>query len=410
MMDVQQYRTALAVTLAVALSWTLFVLPLEAVSAADLPSPLSGPGGESIKKSQQKKIRRAWQELTSGNLEASRKRLARLGQLPPAALLELQIRLVEGREDVTAELIAFCARNPDYAAAWITLSIAAEAEGSEQVALKAARLAGELWPTSPWANRATELEQRWLLHRITEAERLLEAGDLDGALSELEAVNALDPQRLDSTLLKAEILFADDRSQEALDLLEEIPDDPDARFLAGRIFESRQDWQTAMDSYSSLPEDYPERSSALQRAQISWRLTLLPAYAREAMAADQITRGDLAVILVSIRPQLETLQGGPVPVMSDIVDHPGQREIITVVRLGIVMADRRGHRFYPNRIADTETIRGVIERTRLVLGLPTPVWCTETDMVGSACIAMPSPTSGGSIVNAMLDVTSGAGP
>ena len=66
------------------------------------------------------------------------------------------------------------------------------------------------------------------------------------------------------------------------------------------------------------------------------------------MVAEDLTRGDLAVVLVSVLPRLETLPGGAVPVMSDIVDHPGQREIITVVRLGIMNADRRGHLFYPD--------------------------------------------------------------
>ncbi len=408
MMNVHTSRAVLTVTLAVALSWTLSALPLEAGSGVDVPSPLSGPGVETVKKSQQKKIRKGWQDFVAGDFAKSRARVARLGRLTPAQLLEFQIRLAEGHEDIAAELVAFCDQNPDYAAAWITLSVVAERTGSELVALQTARRAGDLWEAPPWGHRARDLEQVWVLDRMTEAQRLVDAGDLDGALSELDAVKALDPQRRDATLLEAEIFFADGLLDEAVELLETLPEDPDARFLEGRIFESRQEWQAAMDSYSSLPEDFPERSFSLQRAQIRWRLTLLPAYARTSMATDQITRGDLAVILVSIQPQLETLQGGPVPVMSDIVDHPGQREIITVVRLGIMMADRRGHLFYPNTDADMETIRGVIERTRLVLGLPSPVWCAESDMVGSACISMPSPTSGGSIVNAVLDVTSGA--
>jgi len=165
-----------------------------------------------------------------------------------------------------------------------------------------------------------------------------------------------------------------------------------------------------MDSYSSLPDDYPDRDSALQRVQIRWRLTLLPNYARTSMATEELTRGDLAVILVSVQPRLETLPGGAVSVMSDIVDHPGQREIITVVRLGIMNADRRGRVFYPNSIADPETVRGAIQRARVQLGLPALVWCTEPDMVGSACTSITSPPNGGTVVNAVLDSTSGADP
>lgn len=409
MTDFHTSRTILAVTLAAAVSWTSLALPLEAGTGTDFPSPVSGPGVETIKKSQKKKIQRGWEEVIAGDLVDGRKRVARLGRLAPARLLEYQIRITEGRDEITDELAAFCEEQPNYAAAWVTLSIAAERAGSEVVALQAARRAGELWTTSPWSDRAADLERRWICDRIEEAERLFDSGDLDAALTELNAVDALDPLNRESVFLAAKIAFADDQIDRAVELLGELPDDPDARFLEGQIAESRQNWQSAMDSYSSLPEDYPERGSALQRAQIRWRLTLLPKYARQSMESDQITRGDLAVVLVSIRPRLETLQGGQVPVMSDIVDYPGQREIITVVRLGIMNADRRGHLFYPNGVAALETIRGAIQRTRSLLGLPAPVWCGESDVVGSACISIPSPTNGGSIVEAVFDVVSGAG-
>ena len=407
MTDLHTPRAILAITIAAAVSCASF--PLEAGTDEQFPSPVSGPGVEAIKKSQRKKIQRGWEEVIAGDLRAGRKRVARLGRLVPAQLLEYQIRLTEGGEDITDDLAAFCQEKPDYAAAWVTLSIAAERAGSELVALRAARRAGELWTASPWGDRAADLEQRWIRDRIEEAERLFGTGDLAAAMTELDAVRALDPQNRQPILLTAKIALANDQIDRAVELLSELPDDPDARFLEGKIAESRQNWQSAMDSYSSLPEDYPERGSALQRAQIRWRLTLLPNYARQSMESDRITRGDLAVILVSIQPRLETLQGGPVPVMSDIVDYPGQREIITVVRLGIMNADRRGHLFYPDGEAALETIRGAIQRSRSLLGLPAPVWCEKSDVVGSACISMPSPTSGGSIVEAVLDVVSGAG-
>jgi len=408
-MDVHTFRIVIAVTFAVAVSWTAFALPAEAGSGADFASPLSGPGVDTVKKSQQRKIQKGWQELTDGKLRESQKRVARLGELAPAQLLKFQIRLTEDDTNTMEELSTFCEKHPDYASAWITLSVAAQRAGSELVALRAARRAGDLWKTSPWGNRAAELEQQWITDRIVAADRLFEGGDHDAALAELESANALDPKRRDSILLGAKISFANGRFDEATDLLTKLPEDSDARFLEGQIAESRQNWSAAMESYSNLPEEYPERASALQRAQIQWRLTLLPAYARESMAADQVTRGDLAVVLVSIQPRLETLPGGAVPVMSDIVDHPGQREIITVVRLGIMTADRRGHLFYPKSNASIENIREAIQQSRALLGLAAPIWCSESDVVGSACTAIPSPTSGGSIVNAVLDLASGAG-
>jgi len=99
-----------------------------------------------------------------------------------------------------------------------------------------------------------------------------------------------------------------------------------------------------------------------------------------------------------------------VPVMSDIVDYPGQREIIVVVRLGIMDADRRGHLFYPERPVTAETVRRATQRARILLGRPPLVWCADQDMVGSGCTSIPSPPNGGAVINAVLDSVPGEGP
>jgi tetratricopeptide (TPR) repeat protein len=278
------------------------------------------------------------------------------------------------------------------------------------MALDAARRGARLWPTPPWGERAAALEQRWVDDRIANAERLFEGGDSGAAMTDLQAAKAIDPERSDSALLEAKIYFSGGQLDKAEARLIDISTLPEAVLLQGQIGENRGDWQSAMESYSSLPEDYPGRSESLERAQTRWRMTLLPDYARVAMATENLTRVDLAVVLVSVLPRLETMPGGAVPVMSDIVDQPGQREIITVVRLGIMTADRRGHRFNPDSEANLETVRQAVHKSRSLLGLPTPKWCTDRDVLGSGCVSIPSPPSGGSVVNAVLDPTSGATP
>jgi tetratricopeptide (TPR) repeat protein len=381
-----------------------------AVDGIDLPSPLAGPGVPAIKRSQMKKIDRGWRELAAGDLAESRNRAARAGDVPPARLLGTQIQLVEGASGVVDELIAFCDQQPGYAAAWITLSVAAELAGSELTALEAARRGAELWPDPPWGDRAAELSRRWVDDRIVAAQALFDAGDPGAALGQLAAANALQPNRPDAVLLAAEIFFSDGRLEQAEELVDSIPDDPDAVALGGRIAEALGDWQSAMDHYSSLPDGYPGKTDALARAKTRWRLTLLPAYARASMASEKLTRGDLAVVLVSVLPRLETLPGGEVPVMSDIVDYPGQREIIIVVRLGIMDADRRGHLFSPERPVAIDTVRKAIQRSRILLGQPPLEWCADENMVGSGCTSIPSPPSGGAVINAVLDSMSGVGP
>jgi len=390
--------TLLVAVLSISVAW-----PCGAVSPSDLPSPLAGPGVVEMKKSQYRRIDRAWREFLAGDHAESRKRAQRAGDLAPTRLLEFQILLQEGNLDGLDDLRALCEQQPNYAAAWITLSMAAEAAGLESEAITTAEQAGELWPEPPWLDRADDLYSRWVDDRINHAARLVEDGDPNGAMAELESASDLDPERQDAALIMAKILITNDQIPEAESILAELPDLPEAVFLRGRIAEDRSDWKSAMERYSALPVDYPGREDGLKRTQIQWRLTLLPGYARTSMTALELTRADLAVVLVSVRPQLETLPGDSVPVMSDIVDSPGQREIITVVRLGIMRADRREHRFYPGRPVDMGAVQEAIQRTRALLGLTAPVWCTEPDVLGSDCISISPPPSGGAVVQAVLD-------
>jgi len=401
---------AIAVVLGVAFSWAISSPSIEAETRLDLPSPLDGPGVPNVKKSQRKKIERGWRELLAGDLIESFKRAERASNAVPSQLLKYQIQLIKGENDTVDELASFCESHPDYAAAWMTLSVAAEDSGLEVMALDAARRGARMWPTPPWGERAAALERHWVDDRIANAERLFEDGNTGAAMTEVLAAEAIDPQRSDSALLQAKIHFSDGQLDKAEARLVDISTLPEAALLQGQIGEKRGDWQSAMEAYSSLPENFPGRSVALERAQTRWRMTLLPDYARAAMATENLTRVDLAVVLVSVLPRLETMPGGAVPVMSDIVDQPGQREIITVVRLGIMTADRRGHLFYPDSEADLETVRQAVHKSRSLLGLSTPKWCTDQDVLGSGCISIPSPASGGSVVNAVLDPTSGATP
>lgn len=372
-----------------------------------LPSPLSGPGVPTIKKSQHKKISRAWNELLSGNVGGALKRLSRAGDSIPASLLDVQIRLLQGDGEVVEELRHITDGHPGYAAAWITRSVAAAEMGAEAEAIRSAERGADLWPDSPWAARPGELRRTWIDDRVRLGDDLLAEGRDEDAWKAYSAARNLDPENPEAALGLARIHLADDRLDEAEPLLAIAGDLPDAVFLRGRIAERREDWHAAMEHYSQLPINDPRRDTALNRAKIKWRLTLLPPYAREAMTAEPPDRGDLAVILVSVYPRLETLPGDAVPVMSDIVDHPGHREIITVVRLGIMTADRRDHRFYPDRPADPATIREAVDRTRALLGLPARVWCGDRDVVGSECTSLSPPISGGAVVRAVLDLTPG---
>jgi tetratricopeptide (TPR) repeat protein len=384
--------------------------PVQTAVDLDFPSPMSGPGVGVLTKTQSRHIDHGWRALASGDVVEAEARAQRAGQIPPAQLLAYQVMLTEGEVDVTGELEAFCGANREFAAAWITLSVAAERTGSEATALSAARHGASLWDAEPWSRRADDLYQRWVTDRIQRSRELFEQGEFEAAMDELGNAQELDADRTDIHFLEAEILVASGRLDEAEEILGSLPNDPETLLLRGHIAERKGDWQRAMDSYSDLPPGHPDRAAALERAQIRWRLSVLPAYAQRSLNAAELTRADLAVALVSVQPRLETLPGGDVPVISDIVDHPGQREIVTVVRLGIMTSDRRAHRFHPDRPVDADAVRESIERSSGLLGLPNPTWCGDNAGRSANCYSIPSPPSGEAVVGIVLAQASGGGP
>ncbi|HSL16838.1 MAG TPA: tetratricopeptide repeat protein [Methylomirabilota bacterium] len=399
----------LSLVLAVAIAAWLTALPTQAVTTRELPSPLEGPGAPSLTRSQTRSLQRSWRELADGDLEAAAKRAGRARDTVPGQLLAAQIRLAAGEADVKPDLVALCDRNPDYAGAWITLSVAAERVGDEIMALFAARRGAELWSDPRWTGRAEELEGRWVTERLERARGLLRDGSLESALTETRMALELAPDAPGAAVLEAEILLAAGRLDDAEAALADAPDSPGSPLIRGRIAELRGDWQAAMESYAMLPADHPERGAALDRAQIRWRLSVLPAHVDKAMASERLSRGELAVILVSLQPRLETLPGGSIPVMSDIVDHPGQREIVTAVRLGIMDADLLDHRFHPEAPASPAAVRRALDRAAVLLGESPARWCEEEDVVGSSCTSLGSPVTGEAVVNAVLDKAPGAG-
>jgi hypothetical protein len=258
--------------------------------------------------------------------------------------------------------------------------------------------------------------------RVSSAQHLYEAEQPTGAMETLAPALALEPNNHPAVLLQARIFIAlddPDRAEAALASLPRdddvvrlsgniaesrgdlnaalriyasLPEDPEAMMLAIGIAETLGEWSTAMNLWSALPEDMPEKTPGLNRAKLQWRLSVMPEYVHEAVGSTPLDRAGLAVILVSLAPQLETLPGGAVPLLSDIMDLPSQREILTVVRLGLIDSDQLDHRFNPDRAVTAGEVRTAIDRLSGLLALDHPHWCTNGD--NSPCTSLDPPISG----------------
>jgi hypothetical protein len=245
--------------------------------------------------------------------------------------------------------------------------------------------------------------------RASQAALLLEAEQAQMALTSAEQVRAREASNRDATLLAARALIAVGRSDDAGVALSALSGDPDALLLTGRIAERRHSWETAMNLYESLPADNPERTASLLRAKLEWRSSNLPLCAQQAIASPRLTRSDLAVLLVSLAPQLEALVGGRSPVLSDIVDLPCLRGVLTAVRFDLLGVDRLDHSFFPFRAARPEEVRSAVESLCHVLDLKPPVWCEEGG-VAAGCTLVSDPVRGQQVADMVSQLMEGERP
>lgn len=404
----------------------------------DFPAPDVGPGRPDLDKAQRQQIDKGWQALRAGDTAAARAAVARGAPSSASELLILQAEIVAGSENPVAELESLTDSHSRYAAAWLTLSVAAENEGEESIALSASIRGAELWPEERWLDRSMELYQRWVGDRIDSARAFYDDGDNESALEALEPALFLDPDSRDAVILKARVLIAleqPDRAEAALARLPRdtevvrlsgniaeargdlsaafriytsLPDDPKAVLLAVAIAEGEDDWLSAMNLYESLPEDRPEKGPGLRRAKLRWRISVMPEYVQEAFSSPELTRSQLAVIVVSSSPQVETLAGGQVPLLSDVMTLPSRDEILTATRLGLIESDRFLDRFHPQRPATANEVRYAVDGLAHLLELQSPRWCGG-EIEGEPCIEIVEPVSGPHVSGIVIELATRKG-
>ncbi len=402
------------------------------------PSPDSGPGRPDLERSQQELVATGWKALLAGDPTKARSSAARMGAGPAAQLLALQAAILEGGEDPAPDLAKLTASQEGYAAAWLTLAAAAEQAGDEATALGAATRGAELWPEKRWIERRRALYQHWVGDRIETARGLYESRAPDAALEALQPALSLDPNNREAVLLAARALIdleQPDRAEAALAglprdlevvrlagniaeargdlsaamrIYTSLPENPEAVLLAAGVAEAQSDWLSAMNLYQSLPDDRPEKGPGLRRAQLRWRVSVLPEYVQEAVSSPGLDRSQLAVVLVTLAPAVETLPGGQVPLLSDVMTLPSQDEILTATRLGLVESDRLLHRFHPESPVTAEEARSAVENLGRLLDLKGPRWCTG-DVDNRPCAEFVEPVSGETVAEVVIDMVTREG-
>jgi tetratricopeptide (TPR) repeat protein len=403
----------------------------------DFPAPDKGPGHPELSRTDKKHIDEGWQALRSGNPSAARASASQAGTNAAAELLSLQAALV-ANDSVMADLERLTKDHAGYAAAWLTLSVAAENANDEAGALDAAARGAELWSDTRWIEREEVLYQRYVGDRVESARLQFENEQAETALETLVPALALDPENRDAVLLKARALVALDQPDRAEAVLSSLPRDPDVVRLAGNIAEARgdlsaamriysslpedpesvllavaiaesqDDWLTAMNLYTSLPDERPEKGPGLRRAKLRWRVSVMPEYVQEAVRSPELDRAQLAVVVVNLAPKVETLPGGQVPLLSDVMTLPSQNEILTAARLGLIRSDQFLHRYHPQRLATAAEVRYAVDNLARLLELNSVRWCTD-ETEDQPCAAVVKPITGEAVASIVIEVVAQEG-
>ena len=379
------------------------------VDATDFPSPLEGPGRPTLERSQLKPFTKAVNLNAKGRTEKALKQLAKAGSGPAQQLLRLQITFDPATGAALQDLQDLTESSPDYGAAWATLFVAAEGASEEMVAFEAAGRVMELWPGSSWAQEAEETRQRLVDELVAEAQRSLETEPPEKALADIERALEIDPSNHALLLGRADCLIRLDRLDEAETVLAVMGDDPSALMMAGNIAEFEGDLVTAMSRYEAAPVGTPGRDEALRRVKTRWRLSVLPGYVHGALASSQVSREQLAVLLVNLVPEVRAMGSGSVPLLTDILDLPSQRDIVTAARLELLSVDRVEHRFDPDRIATVAEIQHAIERLAALVGVPPPAWCGVSNVISSR-MELTAPVEGKDVTDAVVNLVHGESP
>lgn len=371
-----------------------------------VPDPLlpAAPGSV-LGADQQATLRRAVAIAESGEYLRAERELASLPVDHPAVrLAALEVVFLQGG-GAAAAAKELASQYPSYPSAWGVLALAAHREGDVGEAVDAARKAAELGLPGDWADIATRWEKTRTDRLLAEGSAMLQRGDAAGALKVASEILELMPTATAARILATRAHLAMGEVKAAAVLVPALPDSEEGIELKGQVAERLGQWDLAVDLYGRLPSSNPRRCELLRTAREQWRLVNAPPYLTRAIGAKVLTRKGLAAILVWKAPELASQATGPAAVFEDIVNLNERRDIITVVRSGVMAGDPVTRSFGAERSVTPRELQAVLDRLAGALGRRPLTWCKEDD--GRVCVAVPAAVDGATAAALTDDLVGG---
>lgn len=325
-----------------------------------------------------RRLDRAWQSFTSGDLATARNSFADLRakqpEYLPAALGMAAIDIREGNFDRAWQVVERAtSRLPDYTAARIY-----EAE----IAARQHRLrrAHELYavivdkPGAPAVakDRLNEVRRQLFEELVASA---TSAPDAESVRLLREAL-ALDPSARAARLLLVSRLTAAKKWEEARLVL--IPltnstdvDRTDVQAALAEIEIGHGQYEQAIVRYERLArrEQDPRYAKRLEEVKEEWTAANMPPRYREALESEAISRDDFAVLLFWKVASIRFAQDLGSPTIAVDISHvPGRDEIIRAIAAGVLTVDPVTRRVNPNATVTAAAFSRYAARVLLLRG------------------------------------------
>jgi len=368
---------------------------------ARVPDPLSPPpAARPLAKQESQAIYRALAAAERGDGAAARRAMGGApADHPAVALAVLEVRFLLG-ERVGDEADRLAQTQGDYRQAFSFAAQALHSEGRLAEALAAARRAMQLGGGADEARRARQLEALVIGGALELARAALAGGDGERAVALAhEALNHVPGAvSLIEILVRGYLLTGD--VQAAARLVTALPDDGEGLELKGRVAAAGGQWELAASLFGRLPQGHPGRCGLLQDARRRGRLGQAPPYVQRALGSTNLTRAELAALVVWEVPVVQEHARGAVPVFEDIVNLAERRDVVAVVRAGILDGDPVTRTFSPHRRVRSRELMRVAERLVEVLGRAPVRWCGEERH--DLCLEPPGEVVTGAAASALL--------
>lgn len=306
-------------------------------------------------------------------------------ELPPAQVLAAQADFVEGDyraalNRTEPQLVEF----PGYVAAALVAGRSAEKLGNVPGAYVVFRDLADVNALA--AERAGELRSRAVEVVANRARDSLRRGRIDEARERLDRLVEWAPDDVETLRVTADVARElGDRSAE-LDAVRRLtPDEMEPDAVPRELLERRADLEldvgdaaSGLDLAERLASRYPDEESLndlLAYAKFRFRLDVLPQRVQDVAAKTELERGDLAVLLYWVFPNVRYAESRRARIAADILDDPRREEIARVINLRLMQVDETLHRFEPSRtLTRLELFRSLL----LVLGdSDPPVECVR---------------------------------